>query len=282
MAEISETITTFDSSDGLKVFYRVYQAENERGRIVVAHGLGEHSGRYANVVNWLVPKGFSIWALDLRGHGQSAGIRGHVSRFDEYIEDLKTFIKIAKEGMPDAMKCFLLGHSMGGLIVLRFALRFPDIIDWVIASSPAFGLPKEPPAIKVTLGKIMSLIKPTLSFGNELDKTKISHDEAVVRAYQNDPLVHDRITARWSTEFFSAMESTNRQASAMKVPTLIQAAGDDHLVSTDATHSFFEKLTLADKTLHIYDGLYHEIYNEPENQRERVLGDLATWLEAHV
>lgn len=280
MGTLAESTNTFDSSDGLKIFYRIYQAANERGRIVIAHGLGEHSGRYGNVVDCLVPKGFTCWALDHRGHGQSGGARGHVARFDEYIADLKTMIGIAKEGMPDGVKCFLLGHSMGGLIVLNFALRYPDMIDGVIASSPAFGLPKDPPAIKFALGKIISRIKPTLTIGNELDKTKISHDAEVVRAYQDDPLVHDRITARWSTEFFSAMELTNRQASEIKVPTLVQAAGDDHLVSAPATRAFFEKLTLADRTLHVYDGLYHEIYNEPD--RNRVLNDLEGWLENHL
>jgi alpha-beta hydrolase superfamily lysophospholipase len=282
MAEFPETTGNFTSQDGLKIFYRSYQADNERARLVIAHGLGEHSGRYGNVVERLLPKGITIWALDLRGHGHSDGWRGHVSTFDLYLSELRTMVEIAREGGPDAIKIFLLGHSMGGLIALNFALRFPEIIDGVIASSPTLGLAVKLPAIKSALGKIMSSIWPSLSLGNELDASKISHDEEVVRAYEKDPLVHDRVSARWFTEFLSAMETTNQLASKIKVPILMQVAGDDHLVSIQSSKTFFEKLYLEDKTLHFYDDLYHEIYNEGEDRRAKVLTDLETWLEAHI
>jgi alpha-beta hydrolase superfamily lysophospholipase len=282
MAEFRETTGGFTSQDGLKIFYRRYQADNERARLVIAHGLGEHSGRYGNVVERLLPKGITIWALDLRGHGHSDGWRGHVSTFDLYLSELRTMVEIAREGRPDAIKIFLLGHSMGGLIALNFALRFPEIIDGVIASSPTLGLAVKLPAIKSALGKIMSSIWPSLSLGNELDASKISHDGEVVRAYEKDPLVHDRVSARWFTEFLSAMETTNQLASKIKVPILMQVAGDDHLVSAQSSKTFFEKLYLEDKTLHFYDDLYHEIYNEGEDRRAKVLTDLETWLEAHI
>lgn len=282
MAEFPETTGNFTSQDGLKIFYRSYQADNERARLVIAHGLGEHSGRYGNVVERLLPKGITIWALDLRGHGHSDGRQGHVSTFDQYLSELRTMVEIATEGGPDAIKIFLLGHSMGGLVALNFPPRFPEIIDGVIASSPSLGLTVKVPAIKGALGKIMSSIWPSLTLGNELDASKISHDEEVVRAYEKDPLVHDRVTARWFTEFLSAMETTNQLASKIKVPILMQVAGDDHLVSAQSSKTFFEKLDLEDKTLHFYDDLYHEIYNEREDQRAKVLTDLETWLEVHI
>ncbi|OPX40480.1 MAG: hypothetical protein B1H13_07325 [Desulfobacteraceae bacterium 4484_190.3] len=266
----------------LKIFYRKYQADSERARLIITHGLGEHSGRYDNVVGKLLPKGITIWALDHRGHGQSDGPRGHISGFEDYIEELSTMVQMSREGLPEGVKCFLLGHSMGGLIALNFALRYPNMIDGVITSSPSLGLRVNAPVIKWVMGMIMSAIWPRLTLGNELNTSMISHDTEVVRAYHSDPLVHNRVSARWFTEFLSAMSAVNRMAPKMEVPILMQIAGDDYLVNTNASKAFFEKLILKDKTLYIYDGLYHEIYNEKEKERSKVLTDLQGWLENHI
>lgn len=279
MADLAEKTNKFTSHDGVNIFYRHYQAPNERARLVIAHGLGEHSGRYGNVVNWLLPKDISIWAPDHRGHGKSGGKRGHILNFEQYLLDLRLMVEIAREQLPVNRKVFLLGHSMGGLIAIFFALRNPELIDGLIASSPALGMVIEVPAIKSILGKVMSFLWPGLTMANELDATKISHDEAVVNAYQNDPLIHDRVSARWFTEFLSAMETVNQQAAHIKVPTLLQIAGDDHLVNVQSSKRFFENLTVNDKTLYFYEGLYHEVFNEMLEQRQKVLGDLENWLE---
>ncbi|MDO9514683.1 MAG: alpha/beta fold hydrolase, partial [Syntrophales bacterium] len=156
MAEISADYGSFKGVDGLSIFYRKYQADAEKARVVIAHGLGEHSGRYDNVVRRLLPKGFSIWAPDHRGHGQSGGPRGHVFSFYQYVDDLHSMIALSRDTLAEGAKIFLLGHSLGGLIALRFAARFPEVIDGVIISSPALGLPEEPPAIKAFVGRIMS------------------------------------------------------------------------------------------------------------------------------
>lgn len=282
MAEYHEKTGTFDSHDGVNIFYRQFQAADERARLVIAHGLGEHSGRYENVVNRLLPANYSLWIPDHRGHGQSAGKRGHVLNFEQYLLDLRLVVEMAREGLPGGRKVFLLGHSMGGLIALYFAQHNPDLIDGVIASSPGLGMVIKVPAVKNVLGQVMSFIWPGLSFGNELDATKISRDESVVNAYQNDPLVHDRVSARWFTEMLSTMEEVNRQASHLHLPILMQVAGDDHLVNAQSSKQFFENLTAADKTLHVYDGLYHEIYNELDEDRQKVLGDLESWLDSHL
>lgn len=282
MTEYHEKTDTFASHDGVNIFYRQFQAADERARLVIAHGLGEHSGRYGNVVNRLLPVDYSLWIPDHRGHGQSGGKKGHVLNFEQYLLDLRLMVEMAKEGLPEGRKIFLLGHSMGGLIALCFALQNPELIDGVIASSPALGMVIEVPAVKNALGQVMSFLWPGLQLGNELDATKISRDESVVKAYQNDALVHDRVSARWFTEMLSTMEEVNRQASRMQIPVLMQVAGDDHLVNAQSSKQFFEKLTVADKTLHMYDGLYHEIYNELEGDRQKVLGDLESWLDSHL
>ncbi len=282
MAALPETTGEFVSPDGIKIFYRQYQAESERARMVLSHGVGEHSGRYGNVIERVLPKGFSVWAPDHRGHGQSGGKRGHVLNFVQYLTDLRLTVELAKKDMPGEMPCFLLGHSMGGLIALDFAQHYPELIDGVVASSPCLGMVIEIPAVKKVLGSFMSYVWPGMTMGSGLDATKISRDENVVSAYKNDPLVHDRVSARFFTELLAAMESVNQQASALNVPVLMQVAGEDYLVNADSSKHFFEKLTLQDKTLHVYDDMYHEIYNAPEDQKERVLDDLETWLDKHI
>lgn len=275
---LPEKTGTFNGSEGLKIFYRHYSADSERARLVIAHGLGEHSGRYANVVGRLVPMGISVWIPDLRGHGQSEGQRGHVLNFVQYLTDLHSMVELACQGRNDRGKVFLLGHSMGGLITLYYMQRFAEMIDGVLVSSPALGMVVEVPAGKRILGTIMSSIWPGLTMSNELDAAKISHDENVVNAYINDPLVHDRVSARFFTELMAAMEAVNQQVSSIRNPILMQVAGDDHLVNARAAEQFFERLEAPDKTLRVYEGLYHEIYNEPAAQREQVLKDLEDWL----
>ena len=189
MAVSSEKTGALTSSDGLKIFYRHYPAESERTRMVIAHGLGEHSGRYGNVVDRMLPKGVSVWVPDHRGHGQSEGKRGHVLNFVQYLSDLRISVELAGGDRPEGMKCFLLGHSMGGLIALYFAQQFPGLIDGVIASSPALGMVIKIPGAKKMLGSFMSYIWPEMTMGNELDTSKVSHDPKIVRAYETDPLV---------------------------------------------------------------------------------------------
>jgi acylglycerol lipase len=279
MTAFSETTGELVASDGIRIFYRHYQAVPEQARMVIAHGLGEHSGRYGNVIERVVPNGFSVWAPDHRGHGRSGGRRGHVLNFVQYLSDLRLTVELVKKDMPGGMPCFLLGHSMGGLIALYFAQRHPEHIDGVVASSPGLGLAIEIPPLKKVIGSLMSYVWPGLTMGNELDATKISRDSNVVSAYEDDPLVHGRISVRLFTEFLAAMESVNQQASTLNVPVLMQVAGDDYLVSADSSKQFFEKLTLQDKALFVYDGMYHEIYNSPEDQKKKVLDDLEAWLD---
>ncbi|MBW2545455.1 MAG: lysophospholipase [Deltaproteobacteria bacterium] len=282
MAEFSADYESFRSADDLKIFYRRYQADPEKARMVIAHGLGEHSGRYDNVIERLLPQGISIWAPDHRGHGQSDGRRGHIDSFYQYVEDLRKLVEIARDGMAEGVKIFLLGHSLGGLIALRFAACFPEMMDGVIISSPSLGVTVDIPVVKAFAGRIMSTLWPTLSLSNELDASKISHDEEVVRAYRDDPLVHDKVSARWFTEFLSAMEAAGRSAPEIKVPLLMQLASDDHLTNTDTSARFFEALSSDDKTLYVYEDLYHEIYNERTEQKKRVLDDLDAWLLKHI
>ena len=282
MAELNESTGELAGTDGVTIFYRQYQAESERARMVIAHGLGEHSGRYGNVIERVLPMGISVWAPDHRGHGRSGGHRGHVMNFEQYLADLRETVDLAKTDMPAEMPCFLLGHSLGGLIALYFTQRHPDLIDGLVVSSPCLGMVIEVPPTKKVLGSFMSRVWPGLTMGNELDAATISRDPSVVSAYEKDPLVHDRVSARFFTELMAAMESVNREAASLNVPVLMQVAGEDYLVNAESSKLFFEKMTLADKTLHLYDGLYHEVYNAPQEEKERVVDDLEAWLEMRI
>ncbi|MBW2095332.1 MAG: lysophospholipase [Deltaproteobacteria bacterium] len=280
--DLQENTGTFESVGGLEIFYRNYPAEDERARLVIVHGIGEHSGRYGNVFRKLVPRNISVWAMDLRGHGKSGGRRGHILAFDDYINDVSSMMDVARQGMQDQGKSFLLGHSMGGLIALAFALRYPARIDGVIVSSPSLGIAVKVPFLKKAVGKIMSYAVPGLTLSNGIDITMLSHDKEVVRAYADDPLVHDRVSARWFTEIVKTMEKLSNSASELKTPILMQLAGDDQLTDVNASKEFFGAITVDDKAMYVYERLYHEIYNESEERRAGPLQDLEEWVEAHL
>ena len=279
---LHETNDYFSGHNNLKIFYRNGSAHAEKARLVIAHGLGEHSGRYQEFAGRMISEGLSVWALDFCGHGRSEGKRGHIESFDQYLTDLDKLVDIAVKDAAQDTKILLLGHSLGGLIALNYAIRFPHKLDGLLLSSPALGLKVQVPAFKAVLGKFMSTVWPGLSMANELDSSKISHDRSVVDAYIQDPLVHARVTARWYTEFVSTMARTHQSAAAVSVPTLMQIAGNDFLVDAAASEDFFNRLQVEDKTIHVYSGLFHEIFNEKAAERTVVLDDLSAWIQAHI
>jgi alpha-beta hydrolase superfamily lysophospholipase len=278
MSDIRQKTATFEGLDGTTLFYRQFIPEEERFRVVVSHGLGEHSGRYANLVDTLCPMGASLWAHDHRGHGRSQGKRGHVNDFNDYVRDLNQLIAMARATQPEGRPLILIGHSMGGLVALSFVRQYPRIVDGLIVSSPLLGLPKPPPRALGAVVRSLSIVWPTLSLNNKLDPARISHDPAVVSAYTRDERVHSRISARWFVRCMSEIEATVGSPGAIADPILMQIAGDDHLVSAPAALAYFDALTVGDKTLCHYETLYHEIYNETGPEREKVLEDLQQWV----
>jgi alpha-beta hydrolase superfamily lysophospholipase len=279
MAETKYDHGTFTSADDTDIYYQSWTPESARGLLVVAHGLGEHGGRYGHVVDAVAPLGLAVWAIDHRGHGRSGGRRGHAMAFSEFVGDLRAFVDLAKTREP-GKKVFLLGHSLGGLIALTYALDHADTIAGVVASGPALRLGVEVPKLKAAIGRRLADLWPTLAMGNGLNPADLSHDSREVQKYKDDPLVHDRVTARFFIEFTGQMRATAARGGDLALPCLIQQGGADPIIHPDGARSFFADLAATDRALHVYDGFYHEIYNEI--QRARPLADLAAWLQARL
>lgn len=262
-----------NSHDGLKLHYRAWELSEPRGTLLIVHGLGEHSARYRTMAADLRARGFSVYALDLRGHGRSQGRRGHVRSFLELVADVRAVLDVVGGAWPR----FLLGHSLGGLVVLRVLQSASDkVATGAVLSAPALALPPNSPRWKRVLGTLLSPILPTLPLANGIDPLHLSHDPDVVAAYRSDPLVHDRVTPRFFTEASSAMARALAEADRVRVPLLLLAPGEDRVVAGAAT------LELADKlgeraTLKRYPGLFHESLNELG--RDAVVDDVAGWLE---
>jgi acylglycerol lipase len=262
-------------TEGSRLYYQSWLPKNFRRVMVVAHGLGEHSGRYGNLVEYFIPRGYAIYALDHRGHGRSSGIRGHVNSFLHYRDDLATFIrKVREETGHD--KVILVGHSMGGLISISYSLRHPETLSSLILSSPGLRTHTPPPKIKEKLGKLFARLAPTLLMNNEIDPSHVSRDPKVVKDYVEDPLVHSRVSPKFYVEFLRETNRVLQEAAWLSVPMLLLQAGDDRLVSVEANKEFFALTGSRKKELKVYDGHYHEIFNEPE--KEQVFEDMNAWL----
>lgn len=271
---------TLQGNNGCALFCRSWQpAESPVASIALIHGLGEHSGRYEHVGRYFADRGYFVTAIDLRGHGQSQGQRGHIDRFQNYLNDVKSLIDHAKAQYPRA-PLVLAGHSMGGLIALVYALKYPDGLTSVVASGPGLRGRVHVPGWKSALGKAMSSLYPALSMPSGLDPAGVSRDPAVVQAYIADPLVHDKVTARWFTEFMEAGRWAMVEARSLAVPTLILQGGEDQLVDPAASKEFYDRIGLDEKQYIEYETLYHEIFNEPE--KLSVFADVEAWLASHI
>ena len=268
----------FKDHSGLDLFYRYELQPKSKGLVVITHGLGEHSGRYGNIFKPLHDKGYSVFALDHRGHGKSGGKRGCIDSFDQFVDGVKRLMDIAKEKSKPG-KTILLGHSLGGLIAAQYALRFPESIQGLVLSGPLFRLSLEVNPLKSAVGKLVGSLIPNLTMDNGIDANLISHDAKVVEEYVSDPLVHGRVSARLFTEMVAAMENSLARAKVLSIPTFILHGGDDKLTHPDGSRQFHKEISSRDKELKIYDGFFHEIMNEVE--KDRVIADIMNWIDTH-
>ncbi len=252
--------------------------EEARAVVVIAHGVSEHSGRYGHVAARLVDEGYAVYALDHRGHGRSDGPRALVDRLDRLVADLDALVVLAAAEHTGA-KAFLLGHSMGGALAVRYAMRHQDRLAGLILSAPLAALDAASPATRIA-AKVLSTLAPRLPV-IAIDATLVSRDPAVVHAYQTDPLVHHgKLPARTVAELAAAVESFPDGVGKITIPTLIMYGTADQLCPPEGSMMLSQRIGATDKTVKTYEGLYHEILNEPE--RERVMDDLCAWLSVQV
>jgi alpha-beta hydrolase superfamily lysophospholipase len=286
MPPVTVLATTVQAADGTALHVRRWappEPAARKGAVLIVHGLGEHSGRYERVAELLTGLGLEVRAYDQRGHGQSGGPRGGIPHPDALLEDLRQVFSDLEEdarGAGDTEPPFLLGHSMGGTIAARAATG-----GWVVPR----GLILSSPLLLVTVSRTQRLmaavgrrLAPDRAVANGLDRDGLSHDPAVVAAYVADEQVHDRITPRLFEFLNDASDHARRDARTFTVPTLLLVSGSDRLVDAAGSRAFADALPAGTGTLHGYDDLYHELFNEPPPDRERVLADLSTWIRARL
>lgn len=272
---MTEVENTFAGSERVTIFWRAWLPDRSPlAAVVIAHGVAEHSGRYAHVGARLAESGYAAYALDHRGHGRSGGVRAMLDRMDNVVVDLRAFIALVRE-RHDGLPVFLLGHSMGGAISLEYALRH-DGLDGLALSGAATALESASPTTRV-VARILATVTPRLGL-LKLDSSKISTDPEVVRAYDDDPLVfRGKLPARTISELAGSIVAFPPRLPRLVLPVLVMHGGADALVPVLASARVHAEAGATDKTLKVYDGLAHEILNEPD--RERVIGDLVAWLD---
>lgn len=274
--------SSFVGVGGRKIYFQYWRLESAgqvspRALLAINHGLGDHGGRFPYLVDYMVARDIWVYALDHRGHGRSEGQRGHINNWNELREDLHTFLELVRQQTPDR-PLFLLGHSLGGLMVLDYALVYPQGLQGVIVSAPAVMQTAISP-FKVLLAKTLSRVAPSFSLATGLDYQGISRDPVEVQRYQQDPLVHEVGTVRLGAEAFAAQERTLAAAASFK-PALLMVHGDaDRLVPVRGSQTFYERVTQPDKRIIIYPGGYHEPHND--EHRQQYFDDLVAWIEEH-
>jgi len=268
--------------DGFRLALRVWTPAHEPlGTVVIAHGLGEHAGRYQQLARALSDAGWEVHAADQRGHGRSPGARGVVPATetirDDIIESL-TFARATSARSERALPIILLGHSMGGAFSAWAVAHRPDAADALILSSPA--LLADLSFVQRLMMNTMRHLAPDIAVSNGLNPRYVSRDPAVVTAYINDPLVHDRVSSRLAHAIVTAGATARLAASRWATPTLLLYAGADRLVNPRGSEEFAAALPASVVTARRFDSAYHEIFNEPD--RQTAVNDVITWLKHRV
>ena len=275
-SSIRRTESLIPGARGDDLFRREWlPSERPECVVVLVHGLAEHSGRYEGMGAWLAERGCAVQAYDHLGHGRSAGVRGHLRRFSHYLDDLEVVLRFVADRHPDSPR-FLVGHSMGGLIVSSLASgRRPDVAG-IITSGAALQLGSVISRVSLIAVRVLSRALPRLRFSAELDPAGLCTDPDVVRRYVEDPLVFQRITLSMARELFVAMDRAIDGAHRIDRPMLMLHGEADPICAVAGSRAFFDQLRSPDCDLVTYPGLLHEIFNE--TTRERVYEDILAWL----
>jgi acylglycerol lipase len=270
----------FTGVGNLTIHHQAWLPEQDAKAVLfIVHGLGEHSGRYGNVVSHFVPLGYAAYALDHIGHGKSGGARECVECFAEYTDMLTLYSGMVRAWQP-GKPIFLLGHSMGGLIAAHYLIDHPEKFRGAVISAPAVKVIGSVSPLTIAAGKVPAKIAPQAGL-LPVDPHGISRDPDVVNAYINDPLVfHAKTSARLAAELLKAIQRVASETEKITLPFITLQGTEDRIVHPGGAQMLYDRAASKDKTIKIYKGLYHEVFNEPEHPQ--VLKDVETWLEARA
>lgn len=265
------------SKDSTRLHVTRHDPEGDaRGDILISHGLAEHQARYDLVTSFLNKRGWRVWFLELRGHGDSEGTRGHVDSWDLYHQDITALL------VHVAAPAFILAHSMGGLVALGKALdkRQPALIRGIVLTNPLLGVAVRAPTWKTSLAGMLSKILPKLPIGNELEPSLLCHDTDIVEAYRKDPKVFKTVTPRWFTEMNKELARVMESAPEGRVPLFMITSEQDRICNPAEARRFTQAWGGPKEHLHLPD-LYHEILNEPGKKHE-VMEHIGSWLDLQL
>lgn len=273
--------TSYKTHDGLELYLQAWIPENPKASILVVHGLGEHSSRYAHLAKKLADSGVAVFTFDGRGHGKSSkpAPTAYFERYEDYLKDIDALFGKAKNYLPGA-PAFIFGHSMGGGMVAAYCLAYGPQAAGVVLSAPALkpaeGTSKGLIAVASLLGKFFPKQKVM-----EVDANLVSRDPDEVKKYNADPLIyHEKVPARTGHQLLRMIKFIGKNTEKFALPLLLMHGTDDGLTNPDGSKEFFKKLKGSDLTLKLYPGFYHELINEPE--KEAVMGEIVGWISGRV
>ncbi|NHI88681.1 MAG: alpha/beta fold hydrolase [Candidatus Thorarchaeota archaeon] len=273
--------TKYIGYDGTRMFMALWRPDDDKPKalILALHGLGGHGGDMRNIGEFLAERGLAVFAPDLRGFGHYSGTKGHVMNFDEYIEDIENLVMQVKDTYLNKIT-YIFGASLGGLNAIRYVVKYPRTVDGLLLECPAVSQKLSIGAGKQFVGKILSALNVKRYVVTGVEYEKASRNPDNVKRLQTDPLRVNMVTPRFGIEALRATKDAFLSAKDIVLPVLLQQAGDDNLVVPEKSKEFFENLSSADKTWYLYDGLYHQLHEEPE--KDKVLGDLYNWLDKRL
>jgi alpha-beta hydrolase superfamily lysophospholipase len=256
----------FSGFDGTSLYYQDWiQPNPAKGVFIITHGQAEHSDCYNRLIKGIKACGWSFYAWDMRGHGRSDGKRGYAGRFDHYVKDYELFLdKILSSPETAGLPVILLAHSMGALVQLSYLTSkgAPSRVKAQILSAPLLAIPFAVNPLKDMAAKLAFKVYPELTLWNELKNTQLTRDQSVLAEYPKDPLRHDRISPGVYLGFLETAQIVLEKAQNIKIPTLLQLAGSDPVVSTPTAEQYFTRLGSSIKKKIVYEHALHEIYND--------------------
>jgi alpha-beta hydrolase superfamily lysophospholipase len=278
--KMKHTEINWKSSDGLNIYAHGWTPDSGSPNAVVClvHGLGEHTLRYEHVAEAFTREKLILFGADLRGHGNSEGKRGHFPSIEAVLRDIDQLLKEARNRFPE-LPLILYGHSLGGILVLHYGLKYKPGIKGIISTSPGLHNALEKQKVLIALTRILGSLMPRMSLPSGLDATAISQDPEVVQLYKNDPLVHSRITFGFGRSMLDVGRWTLEHAGEMSVPVLLLHGKADTIAYASGSIEFAGAVPSKSK-LAIWDNGYHELHNEPF--RAEVLKTMTDWIKQQI